>query len=168
MPRLWTEDTHLRVFSIFLLSHASKRSSNSLPLHVNVQVPATPLPSHFERPQQIPTSVSDVPSTPPKLRLATQAQTIAAKPRKEFSIHYDKLVIAVGCYSQSIVYNIDVWRESLKHCLVAFGVPGVKEYGYFLKDVRDARAIRSRILECMPCHLNGCHFKLMTNDYFRF
>ncbi|EJD00157.1 FAD/NAD-binding domain-containing protein [Fomitiporia mediterranea MF3/22] len=93
-------------------------------------VPATPLPSYFERPQQTPTSVSEVSTTPPKLRLATQAQTIAVKPRKEFTILYDKLVIAVGCYAQT------------------FGVPGVKEYGYFLKDVRDARAIRSRVLEC--------------------
>ena len=38
--------------------------------------------------------------------------------------------------------------------LLAFGVPGVKEYGYFLKDVRDARAIRSRILEC-TCFLSS-------------
>lgn len=32
-------------------------------------------------------------------------------------------------------------------CL-AFNVPGVKEHAHFLKDIRDARAIRSRILEC--------------------
>ena len=31
---------------------------------------------------------------------------------------------------------------------VAFDVPGVKENAYFLKDIRDARAIRARILEC--------------------
>ncbi|ESK97028.1 hypothetical protein Moror_6385 [Moniliophthora roreri MCA 2997] len=43
---------------------------------------------------------------------------------------YDKLVIAVGAYSQT------------------FGIPGVKEHAHFLKDVKDARAIRSRILEC--------------------
>jgi len=30
----------------------------------------------------------------------------------------------------------------------AFNVPGVKEHAYFLKDVRDARAIRTRIIEC--------------------
>ena len=34
---------------------------------------------------------------------------------------------------------------------VAFDVPGVKEHAYFLKDVRDARAIRARILECEFC-----------------
>ncbi|KAL5520757.1 hypothetical protein ACEPAF_2760 [Sanghuangporus sanghuang] len=93
-------------------------------------VPATPLPSYFERPQQIQTSITDPPTSPPRLKLATQAQAISTTPRKEFAINYDKLVIAVGCYAQT------------------FGIPGVKEFGYFLKDVRDARAIRSRILEC--------------------
>ncbi|KAJ4496184.1 pyridine nucleotide-disulfide oxidoreductase-domain-containing protein [Lentinula edodes] len=47
-----------------------------------------------------------------------------------FPLKYDKLVIAVGAYSQT------------------FNIPGVKEHAHFLKDVRDARAIRSRILEC--------------------
>ncbi|KAJ8508525.1 hypothetical protein ONZ45_g9217 [Pleurotus djamor] len=42
-----------------------------------------------------------------------------------FTLRYDKLVIAVGAYSQS-----------------------VKEHAHFLKDVKDARAIRTRILEC--------------------
>lgn len=49
---------------------------------------------------------------------------------KPFTVQYDKLVIAVGCYSQT------------------FNTPGVKEYAHFLKDVKDARRIRSRILEC--------------------
>ncbi|GAA5922810.1 hypothetical protein JCM1841_000715 [Sporobolomyces salmonicolor] len=49
---------------------------------------------------------------------------------KGFELGYDKLVIAVGAYSQT------------------FGTEGVKEYATFLKDVRDARKIRSRILEC--------------------
>ncbi|GAA6016866.1 hypothetical protein JCM8202_004459 [Rhodotorula sphaerocarpa] len=49
---------------------------------------------------------------------------------KEFDVAYDKLVIAVGCYSAT------------------FGTPGVKEHGYFLKDVRDAAKIRNRIYEC--------------------
>ncbi|EIM87464.1 FAD/NAD-P-binding domain-containing protein [Stereum hirsutum FP-91666 SS1] len=47
-----------------------------------------------------------------------------------FDIKYDRLVIAVGCYSQT------------------FGIPGVKEHAHFLKDVKDARMIRTRILEC--------------------
>ncbi|OCT45889.1 pyridine nucleotide-disulfide oxidoreductase family protein [Cladophialophora carrionii] len=46
-----------------------------------------------------------------------------------FPIHYDKLVIAVGTYSQT------------------FGTKGVRENAWFLKDVRDAVAIRRRILE---------------------
>ncbi|GAA5914968.1 hypothetical protein JCM6882_001948 [Rhodosporidiobolus microsporus] len=49
---------------------------------------------------------------------------------KPFDLHYDKLVIAVGAYSQT------------------FGIPGVKEHAYFLKDIRDAAKIRGRILEC--------------------
>ncbi|KAF8333046.1 FAD/NAD-P-binding domain-containing protein [Cantharellus anzutake] len=47
-----------------------------------------------------------------------------------YQVRYDKLVIAVGAYSQT------------------FNIPGVKEYVHFLKNVRDARAIRMRILEC--------------------
>ncbi|KIW79093.1 hypothetical protein Z517_08933 [Fonsecaea pedrosoi CBS 271.37] len=46
-----------------------------------------------------------------------------------FPIHYDKLIIAVGTYSQT------------------FGTKGVRENAWFLKDVRDAVAIRRRILE---------------------
>lgn len=30
----------------------------------------------------------------------------------------------------------------------AFNVPGVKEHAHFLKVVKDARKIRSRVLEC--------------------
>ncbi|KAK6527378.1 hypothetical protein TWF281_010558 [Arthrobotrys megalospora] len=47
-----------------------------------------------------------------------------------FDISYDKLVVAVGCYSQT------------------FGTKGVRENARFLKDVGDARKIRRRILEC--------------------
>lgn len=49
---------------------------------------------------------------------------------RKFDVGYDKLVIAVGCYSHT------------------FGTKGVKENAYFLKDVGDARGIRKRILEC--------------------
>ncbi|KAG2175574.1 hypothetical protein INT43_001221 [Umbelopsis isabellina] len=48
----------------------------------------------------------------------------------EFTLDYDKLVIGVGSYSQT------------------FGIPGVKEHGLFLKDVNDARLIRSRVVSC--------------------
>ncbi|KAF8489842.1 hypothetical protein JB92DRAFT_2755305 [Gautieria morchelliformis] len=47
----------------------------------------------------------------------------------KFTVPYDKLVISVGAYAQT------------------FGVPGVKEHAQFLKDIKDARSIRSRILE---------------------
>jgi NADH dehydrogenase len=53
-----------------------------------------------------------------------------SKKGKLFDLPYDKLVIAVGCYSQT------------------FGTPGVRENALFLKDVGDARKIRNRLLAC--------------------
>jgi len=50
--------------------------------------------------------------------------------KKGFEVGFDKLVISVGAYAQT------------------FGVPGVKENATFLKDVTDARRIRTRIIEC--------------------
>lgn len=47
-----------------------------------------------------------------------------------FNVPYDKLVVAVGSYSQT------------------FGIEGVKEHANFLRDVGDARKIRLRILQC--------------------
>ncbi|KAL7267488.1 hypothetical protein RUND412_009924 [Rhizina undulata] len=49
---------------------------------------------------------------------------------KKFRLGWDKMVIAVGAYAQT------------------FGIPGVKEHAFFLKDVGDARKIRRRVLEC--------------------
>lgn len=56
----------------------------------------------------------------------------ASKSRKGqmFDLHYDKLVIGVGAYTQT------------------FNTPGVREYANFLKDVGDARKIRKTLLEC--------------------
>ncbi|CAG9937651.1 unnamed protein product [Clonostachys rosea f. rosea IK726] len=48
---------------------------------------------------------------------------------KEFEVGYDKLVIAVGCHSQT------------------FGVEGVKEHACFLRDVGDSRLIRLKVLK---------------------
>lgn len=48
----------------------------------------------------------------------------------DFQIQYDSLVLTPGCYSNT------------------YGIPGVQQYAHFLKDVKDARAIRSRILKC--------------------
>ena len=49
---------------------------------------------------------------------------------KLWQVPYDKLVITVGCYSNT------------------FATKGVKEHAYFMKDIGGARAIRKRILEC--------------------
>ncbi|KAF1810808.1 FAD/NAD(P)-binding domain-containing protein, partial [Eremomyces bilateralis CBS 781.70] len=49
---------------------------------------------------------------------------------KTFQMKWDKLIIAVGCYSQT------------------FGTPGVREHALFLKDVGDARRIRKKLLTC--------------------
>ncbi|KAH7037994.1 putative pyridine nucleotide-disulfide oxidoreductase [Microdochium trichocladiopsis] len=46
-----------------------------------------------------------------------------------FDVPYDKLVIAVGAYSQT------------------FGIEGVKEHASFLRDVGDARKIRMKVLQ---------------------
>lgn len=48
---------------------------------------------------------------------------------REFSVSYDYLVVAVGAVNNT------------------FGVPGVHEHAFFLKDLRDARKIRQRIID---------------------
>lgn len=55
-----------------------------------------------------------------------QSQTKGAT----FDLSWDKLIISVGCYSQT------------------FSTPGVRENAFFLKDVGDARQIRTRLLNC--------------------
>lgn len=47
---------------------------------------------------------------------------------EQYSIDYDQLVIAVGCTSNS------------------FGIPGVYEHTFFMKEIADARAVRQRII----------------------
>ncbi|KAJ4347113.1 uncharacterized protein N0V89_011051 [Didymosphaeria variabile] len=59
-----------------------------------------------------------------------ERREVEAKKGTLFDITYDKLIVTVGCYSQT------------------FGTPGVKEHALFLKDVGDARKIRNRILAC--------------------
>ncbi|KAJ7662089.1 hypothetical protein DFH06DRAFT_1088569 [Mycena polygramma] len=70
-------------------------------------------------------TVQCMPATPPPF-----GQDQPAGTGTSFNLRYDKIVLAAGAYSQT------------------FGVPGVKEHAHFLKDVKDARAIRIRILEC--------------------
>ncbi|KAL6867044.1 FAD/NAD(P)-binding domain-containing protein [Trichoderma novae-zelandiae] len=59
---------------------------------------------------------------------STSSTTNRAKKGEAFDVEYDKLVIAVGAYSQT------------------FGIPGVREHAHFLRDVGDARRIRLRVL----------------------
>jgi NADH:ubiquinone reductase (non-electrogenic) len=49
---------------------------------------------------------------------------------REFDVHYDVLVIAVGAVSNT------------------FNVPGVAEHALFLKELNDARQLRQRIIQC--------------------
>lgn len=88
----------------------------------------------FNRRVMVEESVDD-----PRLGLAPTGQRrgtlsigerTAASKGRVFGIDYDKLVISVGCYSQT------------------FGTPGVRELALFLKDVGDARRIRKQILAC--------------------
>lgn len=60
---------------------------------------------------------------------------------------YDKLVISVGSYSNT------------------FGIPGVKEHAFFLKDVNDARKIRKRLIECKQSY-QLIHSELTINKGF--
>ncbi|KAK7746073.1 hypothetical protein SLS62_009598 [Diatrype stigma] len=53
----------------------------------------------------------------------------AARKGATFDVSYDKLVIAVGSYSQT------------------FGIEGVREYANFLRDIGDARKIRMKVLQ---------------------
>lgn len=60
----------------------------------------------------------------------TEPVLAVSKPEKGevFDVAYDKLIIAVGAYSQT------------------FGIKGVRRYAHFLRDVGDARRIRLRVL----------------------
>jgi NADH:ubiquinone reductase (non-electrogenic) len=49
----------------------------------------------------------------------------------EFTLEYDILVIGVGAWNNT------------------FGIPGVKEHAFFLKELTDARAIRERVIACL-------------------
>lgn len=53
------------------------------------------------------------------------------EPSHTFTLDYDILVIAVGAWNNT------------------FGIPGVKEHAYFLKELSDARNIRERVIECL-------------------
>ncbi|KAI1373417.1 FAD/NAD(P)-binding domain-containing protein [Hypoxylon crocopeplum] len=65
-----------------------------------------------------------------RTRLALQHRPDGGAGKGEmFDVEYDKLVIAVGSYSQT------------------FGIEGVREHAHFLRDVGDARKIRMKVLQ---------------------
>jgi NADPH-dependent 2,4-dienoyl-CoA reductase/sulfur reductase-like enzyme len=68
---------------------------------------------------------------------------------KEFTVAYDKLVIATGAEAST------------------FGIKGVHEHAIFLRDVKNAMDIRSKLLlNLMKCEIPGgccsCFFKLSS------
>ncbi|KAI0597706.1 pyridine nucleotide-disulfide oxidoreductase-domain-containing protein [Biscogniauxia sp. FL1348] len=65
-----------------------------------------------------------------RLALTHDPSAPVSKKGPLFDVEYDKLVIAVGAYSQT------------------FGIEGVREHANFLRDVGDARKIRMKILQC--------------------
>lgn len=78
-------------------------------------------------------SITDPPasvSNRSAVNAVAEAGDVRTRKGAVFDLNYDKLVVAVGCYSQT------------------FGTPGVRENALFLKDVVDAVRIRKRILEC--------------------
>jgi NADH dehydrogenase FAD-containing subunit len=84
---------------------------------------------------QIEESPMQITLSSPSRGNATDAAATAedAQKGKLFDLEYDKLVVAVGCYTQT------------------FNTPGVRENALFLKDVSDARKIRKRIIDCELC-----------------
>ncbi|KAG0261515.1 hypothetical protein BG011_000979 [Mortierella polycephala] len=71
------------------------------------------------------------------LNLSTVPAVYVSDPTKKtladnskLHLDYDHLIITVGSYSNT------------------FHIPGVKEHAFFLKEVSDARKIRSRVLDC--------------------
>jgi NADH dehydrogenase FAD-containing subunit len=73
-------------------------------------------------------------SLPPPVNPAGDVSSPPAQPQSVgvkgdmFDVSYDKLVIAVGAYSQT------------------FGIEGVRQHAHFLRDIGDARKIRLRVL----------------------
>ncbi|KAF8937084.1 hypothetical protein BGZ47_009195 [Haplosporangium gracile] len=75
-------------------------------------------------------NLSTVPATHITDPATHTLQQITNNQKNHLSLNYDHLIIAVGSYSNT------------------FNIPGVKEHAFFLKEVSDARKIRSRVLEC--------------------
>lgn len=100
-----------------------------------------PLPSKNEAP-----STNETSSTTTTIQQQQQQNPSAAAVKKgpTTDVPFDKLVIAVGAYSQT------------------FGIAGVRQHAHFLRDIGDARRIRLRVLslfeQCTsPLVLNNDH-----------
>ena len=68
------------------------------------------------------------------ISLDTEKQLVTCSPNFDddpnFVLPYDKLIVAIGC---------DVSD---------YGIPGVKEYAYPLKEINHAYTIRQKVIEC--------------------
>jgi NADH:ubiquinone reductase (non-electrogenic) len=63
--------------------------------------------------------------------LDPRLRRVVCREDDEFTLDYDRLVIAVGAAGNT------------------FGIPGVTEHALFLKELQDARSIRQRVLACL-------------------
>ncbi|GJJ71411.1 NADH:ubiquinone reductase (non-electrogenic) [Entomortierella parvispora] len=69
-------------------------------------------------------------SPSPAVYVSKSDKPLSTAGMDSLTLSYDHLIIGVGSYSNT------------------FNIPGVKEHAFFLKEVSDARKIRSRVLEC--------------------
>lgn len=78
--------------------------------------------------KKVPVALASSSTPPATIDYSGAEKGLTSTKKATYDISYDKLVVSVGCYSQT------------------FGTKGVTENAFFLKDVRDARKIRKRIL----------------------
>lgn len=80
-----------------------------------------------------------------KVKQSVECNTDYNSAEPSFQVGYDKLVVAVGCDVNT------------------FGIPGVQEHALFLKELRDARWIRERIIECFE-HASSPNVSLQERE----
>jgi NADH dehydrogenase FAD-containing subunit len=114
----WADDVDFANKTIYVETNpdADEINSRTLP-------PATQLSENHEN-ESGSSAVCVVEASPS----SAVKETLTKRKGDIITVPYDKLVIAVGAYSQT------------------FGVPGVREHANFLRDIGDARCIRIRIL----------------------
>ncbi|KAH7114858.1 pyridine nucleotide-disulfide oxidoreductase-domain-containing protein [Dactylonectria macrodidyma] len=117
----WADDVDFanKTISVETNPDADEINSRTLP-------PATrPSPQNLERDRG--SSAVCIVETPSS---GSVKETLTKRKGEMITVPYDKLILAVGAYSQT------------------FGVPGVRQHANFLRDVGDARSIRLRVLQC--------------------